>query len=119
MMPPRTPLVLLAALAVAAVAMTGTASGQREAHAAKTANVAVKDDFFSPSSLTVSKGTRVVWTWRGRNRHNVTVISGPREFASSTKRRGSYEQTLSRVGTYRIVCTIHNQRMKLVVRRPR
>ena len=103
----------------AAGASAGPAAGDREASAARTVQVAVKDDFYAPSSLTVRTGTRVRWVWRGRNEHDVTVSSGPTKFASQTKRSGDFARTLRKSGTYRIVCTIHDQRMKLVVRRPR
>jgi plastocyanin len=107
------------ALALLGTALAGPAVGVRGAHAARTVQVAVKDDFYSPSSLTVTTGTRVRWVWKGRDPHNVTVTSGPTDFASSTKRKGDFARTLKKAGTYRIVCTVHDQRMKLVVRKPR
>jgi plastocyanin len=115
---PRVPIAVLA-LALIGAAVAGPAAGERSAHSARTVQVAVKDDFYSPSSLTVSAGTRVRWVWKGHHPHNVTVTSGPVDFASSTKRKGDFARTLRKAGTYRIICTIHTQRMKLVVRKPR
>jgi plastocyanin len=86
------------------------------AASARAARVTVGDDFFRPNSLRVRAGTRVRWTWRGRDIHNVTVTSGPARFASPTQRSGTFSRTLRRRGTYRIVCTVHGQRMTIRVR---
>jgi plastocyanin len=84
--------------------------------AARAAGVTVGDDFFRPRSLKVRRGTVVRWTWRGRDVHNVTVTSGPARFRSRTQSSGTFSRTLQRRGTYRIVCTIHGQRMTIRVR---
>jgi plastocyanin len=84
--------------------------------AARATGVTVGDDFFRPKSLSVRRGTRVRWTWRGRDAHNVTVTSGPVRFRSPTQSTGTFSRKLSRRGTYRIVCTIHGQRMTIKVR---
>jgi plastocyanin len=84
--------------------------------AARAAGVTVGDDFFRPKSVSVRAGTRVRWTWRGRDVHNVTVTSGPVRFRSPTQRSGTFSRKLRRRGTYRIVCTVHGQRMTITVR---
>ncbi|WP_205699214.1 plastocyanin/azurin family copper-binding protein [Conexibacter sp. SYSU D00693] len=110
----RRPAALTAlALAGVAVVVAGPAG------AAGTKTVAVKDDLFAPKSLTVSKGTKVRWTWQGEAPHNVVVDGGPQRFSSKTQTSGSYTRTLTRKGTYRIVCTLHEDegmRMTLRVR---
>jgi plastocyanin len=68
-----------------------------------TRSVSVKDNFFSPKSLTVSKGSKVKWSWKGRAPHNVTF----RTVHSSTKRSGSYSLKFNRTGTFSYRCTIH------------
>ena len=79
--------------------------------------VRVKDNFFSPKTLTVSKGTTVTWRWRGRAPHNVTVTKGPVKFHSATKTSGTYSKRIRTRGTYRIVCTIHaGMRMTLTAK---
>ena len=102
------PLALIAALLVAAPA------------AAATRNVKVGDDYYvragSPPTVTVKKGTTVRWNWRGRRRHNVVVQRGPASFQSSLKRSGSYSRKLRRVGTYRIVCSIHQPDMAMTLK---
>lgn len=99
-----------------AAAGDGADGGAGRSQAARTAGVTVGDDFFRPRRLSVGAGTRVRWVWRGRDIHNVTVTSGPRRFASPTQSRGTFSRTLRRRGLYRIVCTVHGQRMRIRVR---
>ena len=103
----RIALVAAAATLMALAAPTGAATSH---------TVTVGDDFFRPTTLTVNRGTVVTWRWRGQNPHNVTVTSGPARFHSPTKTSGTFSRNLSRAGTYRLICTIHHFRMKLVVR---
>ena len=102
------PLALIAALLAAAPA------------AAATRNVRVDDDYFvrsgSPPTVTVKKGTRVRWNWRGSRQHNVVVQSGPVSFRSALKRSGSFSRRMRRVGTYRIVCSLHQPEMVMTLK---
>ena len=82
---------------------------------AATKTVLLMDDFFSPKTLSVSKGTTLVFRWAGKAPHNVVVASGPERFRSSTKRTGTYSKRVRRTGSYRIVCTIHSE-MKMSLR---
>ena len=91
---------------LALLATAGLAVAAVPAYAA-TKTVEVDDNRFSPSSVTVKKGTVVKWRWVGDAPHNVVVVKGPRKFSSSLKRSGTYRRKLRRKGTYRIVCTIH------------
>jgi plastocyanin len=88
-------LVVVAAIGVAAFAAVPAQSSTR--------GVSVKDNFFSPKTLTVSKKTTVKWSWRGRAPHNVTF----RTVHSTTKRSGSYSLKFNRAGTFSYRCTIH------------
>jgi plastocyanin len=90
---------------------------------AATKKLKVGDNYFVRSSgvpsVTVSKGTKVTWVWKGKSQHNVTVSKGPSKFRSSTKTSGRFSKTINTAGTYRIICTVHgagDQSMKLVVR---
>ena len=104
----RKPIALLATAGLAAAAVPAVAA---------TRTVKVDDDFFSPKTLSVKKGTTVKWTWVGDAPHNVRAVKGPQRFGSSIKSSGTYRKTLRRKGTYRIVCTIHSgMTMKLTVR---
>ena len=91
--------------------------------AAATKSVTVGDNFFVRDSgvptVTVNKGTKVRWVWKGKSRHNVKVAKGPATFGSPTQDSGTYVKRVRKSGTYRIVCTVHgasDQSMKLVVR---
>jgi plastocyanin len=88
---------------------------------ARTKTVKIGDNYFvrpaNNATVTVSRGTRVVWKWRGSAPHNVTVTRGPKRFHSSTKSRGTFVAIPHTRGTYRIVCTIHaGMKMTLKVR---
>ena len=102
------PLALILAIALAAPA------------AAATRNVKVGDDYYvragSPPTVSVKKGTTVKWNWVGRRRHNVVVQRGPVSFQSKLKRSGSYSRRMRRVGTYRIVCSIHQPDMAMTLK---
>jgi plastocyanin len=89
---------------------------------AATKSVEVGDNYFVRDSgtptVTVKKNTSVRWKWEGRNPHNVTVTSGPVKFHSSTKKSGTFTKKLTRTGTYRIICTIHDgMKMTLKVKK--
>ncbi len=84
---------------------------------AATSRIGLRDDFFSPSSRSVPRGTTVQWLWRGKAPHNVTVNSGPVKFRSRTQTKGSFSKKLTKPGLYKIVCTIHpGMRLNLRVR---
>ena len=97
---------LLAALALPAIS-TGA-----------TRTVGVEDDFFSSSSLSVSKGTTVKWVWRGSDKHNVVVKTGPAKFQSPLQKKGSYKHKFKQKGTYSLLCSVHapDMAMSVVVR---
>jgi plastocyanin len=89
---------------------------------AATKSVEVDDNYFVRDSgvptVTVKKNTSVRWRWEGKNPHNVTVTSGPVKFHSSTKTSGTFTKKVTRTGTYRIVCTIHDgMKMTLKVKK--
>jgi plastocyanin len=91
--------------------------------AAATKNVRVDDDFFvrsgSPPTVTVTKGTIVKFNWRGSRRHNVATQRGPANLECGLKRSGKCERRARRVGTYKLICSIHapDMAMTLKVRR--
>jgi plastocyanin len=103
------PLVLVTALLVAAAPA-----------AAATRNVKIGDNYYvragDPPTVRVYKGTTVQWNWRGGHRHNVLVQSGPASFESRLKRYGSYSRVMRRVGTYKIVCSIHEPTMAMTLK---
>ena len=87
---------------------------------AATRSVKVADDYFvrkgSVPTVSVKKGTTVKWNWTGRRQHNVVVQRGPVSFQSKLKRSGSYSRRMRRVGTYKIVCSIHQPDMAMTLK---
>jgi plastocyanin len=79
--------------------------------------VEVLDYYFTPPKMTVKKDTTVVWRWpaAGGDSHDVVLRKGPRgakKFASDIYSADeSFPQKLSVPGTYRIVCTLHEDEM--------
>lgn len=100
---------ILTALLAASLAPTGSA--------AAATTITVGDDFFAPSSKTVAAGTKVRFKWiGGGDRHNVKKTQGPGgAFKSQTTSAAgvNFARTFSQVGTYRMICTIHPEEMRL------
>jgi plastocyanin len=70
-------------------------------------DVAVRDNSFSSSSLTVPTGTTVTFSWKGSSQHNVTWVAAGEPAPSPTQSTGSYQRTFGTPGTYVYYCTIH------------
>ncbi len=110
---------LTSVVAVGAVAVALPVGGAAQQGTAAARTVKVKDNFYSPKSLSVSRGTRVKWVWANAstsNRHDVAVRSGPVKFRSSKMRSGSFSRKMSKSGTYKIYCTIHPSEMKMTLK---
>jgi plastocyanin len=75
--------------------------------------VKVGDDYYGPTRLTVKHGTTVKWLWLADNgnSHDVKLKSGPKgvkKFHSASAATDySYSRKLTVRGTYKIVCTLH------------
>jgi plastocyanin len=89
-------------------------------------SVRIYDNYFLPDSLTVKRGTVVVWRWPGADEagdvHDVKLKSGPKgakKFHSEAAATDfSFRRRLKVPGRYRIVCTLHEEMtMKIRVRR--
>jgi plastocyanin len=66
--------------------------------------VSVRDNAFSPRTVSVKKGATVTWRWNGRASHNVTFRGSAH---SRTQTRGSYSHKFNTKGTFAYRCTIH------------
>ena len=99
----KTPLALLATVGVvgAAALAPSVVTADPIAQTAATKDVSAKDNFFSPSSVRVRRGSTIKVTWRGQQSHNVV---GPGA-SSGFKKRGTYSFRARKSATYR--CTIH------------
>ena len=111
---------LIAVLAGAALITAGPAQG------AATKTVKLGDNYFAPKTLKVKRGTRVTWRWPGFDQggdvHDVKLRTGPKGVKKFHSEAASTDYTFKRkltvAGTYRIVCTLHEEmRMTVRVRR--
>lgn len=78
--------------------------------------ITVDDDFFSPTSKTIPSGTKVKFNWIGSDKHDVVKKKGPgpRFDSGTTDAQGvNFTTKLKKRGTYRIICTVHPEDMKL------
>jgi plastocyanin len=107
--------VRLRGIALVALAGTALAAVPADAGSSRSRTVRVEDNFFAPSRVTVNRGTTIVWRWPsgGGDVHDVKLISAPRgvrrfqsDPASSTF---TYRRRLTRPGTYRFLCTFHEE----------
>lgn len=91
--------------------VTGTTTSQDEAADLKTATAtdAVEIDgmAFSPSNITVKKGTTVTWTNNDSVSHTVTSDSGTTMDSELLRRGDNYSVTFDEVGTFTYHCTPH------------
>ncbi|MEY2516584.1 MAG: hypothetical protein QOJ89_3942 [bacterium] len=67
------------------------------------ASVKVGDNFFKAKTVHITKGSTVTWKWTGSDGHNV-VGKG---FKSRIQNKGTFKHKFTKAGTYRYVCTIH------------
>jgi plastocyanin len=111
---------LIAVLAAVALISAATAQGVTR----KT--VTLGDNYFTPKTLKVKHGTRVTWRWPGFDEggdvHDVKLRTGPKGVKKFHSEAASTDYTFTRKltvpGTYRIVCTLHEEmRMTVRVRR--
>lgn len=112
----------LAALPIAVVCTTALASNIRPASAASAASTAsptavapvrqsaitINNYAFHPASLTVAKGTTVVWINEDDDVHTIKGKDGPEMLQSPALATGArFGFTFSRPGTYHYICTVH------------
>jgi plastocyanin len=119
------PTAILACLAGGAM-IVPAASGAGHKPAPVVKKVKVADDYYSPTRLTIKKGSAVNWVWSPQNfqSHNVTLIKGPKgvkhsRFTSVDGTAGlHFKRTFTTPGTYHFECTIHpSMNIAVTVRR--
>jgi plastocyanin len=110
------------------LALAGVALVAAPAPAGTKKTVKVLDNFFSPAKVTVKAGTTIDWRWPedGGDVHDVKLVSAPKgvkKFQSDAGSSGyEFRRTLSRPGTYKLLCTFHEEddmRMTVTVRKRR
>jgi plastocyanin len=106
-----------AALISAAPAAAGAASPSKTVH--------LGDNYFTPQTLTVKRGTKITWRWPGYDEagdvHDISLMAGPkgvRKFRSEAASTDySYTRKLAVPGKYRLGCSLHEgMRMTVKVR---
>ena len=111
-----------AAALAAAPALAGVSDSARKP---QKRTVEVADNYYGPKKLTVNLKSRITWKWteEAADVHDVKVVSAPKGFKKFQTEPGSagftYSKTLTKPGTYRFLCTFHeedNMRMTIVVR---
>jgi plastocyanin len=108
----------LLAAGVAAIAVIPAASGATKP-VRKTINVG--DDYFTPMKTTVKRNTTVVWRWLSvnGNTHDVKLKKGPkgvkRFHSDAAAADFSFKRKLTVKGTYRVICTFHQDMTTTIV----
>ncbi len=98
---------------VASAALVALVAAGAAPALAATKTIRLKDDVFSPKSLTVSKNAKVKLVWAGHNPHNV-VGGGVK---SATKTHGSQTVRFKKKGSFTLICQIHPaMKLKLKVK---
>jgi len=68
--------------------------------------VDIRDNFFTPTPITVTAGTTVTWNWRGGLEHTLTFEDNVG--SSPGRTTGSVDRTFGTAGTFRYRCTNHS-----------
>ena len=109
---------MLRKLSAAVVAASlATAVAVVPAQAGSTKTVSVKNNAFSPGSVSIKKGGKVTWKWtQGGVPHNVTPANGNPGSKTSSKKGFTFTKAFPKAGTFKYVCTIHPAAMKMTVK---
>jgi len=82
------------------------ASQQRSSSKVTTKRIRIVDFAFSPTHVTISKGTRVKWANTGAIGHASTSNNGKWD-SGTIAPGGSFSRVFKKVGTFKYHCTIH------------
>ncbi|MDD5050482.1 MAG: cupredoxin domain-containing protein [Candidatus Pacebacteria bacterium] len=87
---------------------TPTPEAINPAPSSGTANIDIQNSAFSPMTITVKAGTKVVWTNKDSITHTVTSDAGaPQYFTSRFPAGGTFGAILTAPGTYHYHCDVH------------
>lgn len=91
------------------VLMLGAMMGSKGLAApAARSQVTIHGYAFAPATLTVRRGTTVVWLNGDDDAHTVTSSTGPERFQSPGLGTGEkFAFTFKKAGTYRYFCSVH------------
>jgi plastocyanin len=82
---------------------------------AKAVQVAIEHFAFSPRTLTVPVGSKVVWTNRDEEPHTVTSAGGGFGSSAALDTGDTHAAIFSKPGTYAYYCTIHPMMVGTIV----
>jgi plastocyanin len=111
-----TSLALLAGAAALAAAPAAAGAGPKP----QRKTVDVLDNYFAPATLTVTRGSTVTFRWPAEagDTHDVALAKGPkgvRRWASDPAAADfRYRRRLTKAGSYRIICTFHEEMVMTV-----
>jgi plastocyanin len=91
-------------------------SENSQAQTANTNSVTIENFAFSPSQITVKKGTTVTWTNNDTTAHTVTELDdkdGPK--SGQLEQGDKYNFTFNTAGTFHYHCTIHTDMLGTVI----
>jgi plastocyanin len=106
---------------VAAFAAAPTALAVGATSKGKTRKVAVNDNYYGPQKLTVHVGDSVDWKWSESitDIHDVVLKTAPKgvkKFSSDPLAAGDdFKRKLTKAGTYKIICTFHEEEMSMTI----
>lgn len=96
---------------VTVLCATALVSGNRfaaAAAAARQSNITIDNYTFRPRTVTIARGTTVVWINKDDDVHTIKSQEGPAAFSSPALQTGGrFGFTFKRAGTYRYICTVH------------
>jgi plastocyanin len=112
---------LIALTGAAAVAAAPALAVAATSSSGKTRTVSVNDNYYGPSKITVHVGDSINWRWSEQETdvHDVALKTAPKgvkKFASDPLAAGeTFKRKLTRPGTYKIICTFHEEEMKMTI----
>jgi plastocyanin len=71
---------------------------------ARKTTIAIKDDLFDPAKVEVAAGDAVMWTWEGKDPHNV---DGPGFKSKIQSSGGTFTKVFAKTGTFDYRCDVH------------
>lgn len=116
---------LTVTIGLAALTLQGVTAAAGQAPKKPPVKVTVNDFFYAPTSVTIHEGRAVKWVWSSTNTypHDVHLKKGP----ANLKNKGRYSTTTTAVseahfqrtfetpGTYKFICTVHPDEMRMTV----
>lgn len=112
MIPPRfrrrlAALTLAGAAVVVPTLLAATPAGAAEAPQSGKVPVAVGDNWFKPQDVTITAGSKVVWTNKGKILHSVKADKGSPFKPKTLSVKAKYTVKFKKPGTYGYYCTFH------------